>query len=255
MISPKFAKTILNEIFHTGGSGATMTSEEEKASLISSGVQWGVTADEYFNAFKQDGFKVTGETTNELNGHKSKIRQSEWWANSTKNTESKPFKYVSPLTEKETEISLSGWEVGEPSLKPDVSYPSTVYLALFTKMPDRYGVGYQEPQYATDGSETNYMRVNLHVGIITGDKSLNYAFKDEETGASVINNKEIIAYPEVEGDYGWGEILGFGIFDKKEVMSGTPIFWGALSNDGGKINAIKEHVPLFRVGNFKITLH
>ena len=249
MIASKLAKTILNELFHTGGSASSVTAEEEKNNLMAEGVSWGVSAELYALAFDKDGYKINGPTTQKYDQYRARIKQTEWWMSSTKNTESILHEYKDPKTGKQYTVAITGWDVGEPSSKPDIVYPQKSFLALFTQMPDDNGQGYIEPQYTEGGDATNYMRVNLHEGVITGEKSLNMPFKDEITGESVIDNKEIIAYPEVEG-VSWGNIVGFGVFETEDVMSGTPVFWGTMNN----IEAIINRVPLFRVGNFKVTL-
>jgi hypothetical protein len=49
---------------------------------------------------------------------------------------------------------------------------------------------------------------------------------------------------------GWGNIVGFGLFEKDSGEE-APYFWGELErNQEGTVN----HVPLFRIKNFQLFL-
>lgn len=62
-----------------------------------------------------------------------------------------------------------------------------------------------------------------------------------------ITNDEIIFFPEAESN--WGTATHFGIFNSKE--SGQPIIYGALES---AVTIQTNYVPLFRVGQFRLTL-
>lgn len=62
-----------------------------------------------------------------------------------------------------------------------------------------------------------------------------------------ITNEEIIYFPEAESN--WGTATHFGIFPSKE--GGQPTIYGALES---AVTIQANYVPLFRVGQFKLTL-
>lgn len=62
-----------------------------------------------------------------------------------------------------------------------------------------------------------------------------------------ITNEEIIYFPEAESN--WGTATHFGIFPSKE--GGVPIIYGALES---AVTIQTNYVPLFRVGQFRLTL-
>lgn len=143
-----------------------------------------------------------------------------------------------------------GWSYAKASVIDRV-YPAASYLALFTTMPEADGQGYQEPST----TETDYQRVNLLEDFIKREQCLATAEQDtNETsptyGATYITNKNQIVFPEIHKQ-AWGEIQGFGVFETK--AGGQPILWGRFENDQ-TISGEQNKVPLFRVGNFKITL-
>lgn len=248
MIAPKYAQLILNAIFHTGGHVGVSPSEERE-SLIANGVPGaGITAEQYFKAFEANGYKVGSETAKQYDELKALVNASGWFY--TQDTTEEEFQYRNPTSGQTTLTKrFSGWEIKQRS-EQLANYPKTAFLALFTKMPDENGEGYKEPNKADNGETTTYMRVDLHNGIVTGNCSLNTAIKDSDSGMSVLDNSEQIVYPEVYG-FDWGPIIGFGVFEEEEIDAGIPVLWGRLNN---QITATVNRVPLFRTGDFKVTL-
>ena len=125
---------------------------------------------------------------------------------------------------------------------------------------------------------TAYRRMDLNEGIFSKEPVLSSAYKygekaDEKNpnnpykdylGYAYITNKEIIMFPEIvrrnpdgviQKDTastwgGWGNIVGFGLFETKSGEE-APYFWGELErNQEGTVN----HVPLFRIKNFQLFL-
>ena len=127
------------------------------------------------------------------------------------------------------------------------------YVGLFTAMPtctvDEQGkrsLTWGEPDFG------DYRRINLHRGIISDDISLNTASIDIETGGAMVDNKELIVFPEAfkqDREGGWGEIVGFGIFTDPD--EGEPMLWGRLKSP---VEVDEAHIPLFKKADFKIVL-
>lgn len=240
MIHNIYAQKILAALFHTS-LGAIPTKEEEEQQLNAKNIPKEVTAQAYCNAFVANDYVDGGDTIERYNAWKNEIDNCAWFYTETV---AKAIKYTDKNGNEKSEF-FYGWERKENSL-PSTNYPSKAFLALFTKMPDENGDGYEEP----DKESTTYMRVNLNESIITGGKSLNNAVKNTTNGEATLTNKEIIMYPEVYG-IDWGTIVGFGVFQEEEAMTGTPIFWGRLNE---QVTTTINHVPLFRVGDFQVTL-
>lgn len=260
MIALTYAKQILNALFHTGGS-AGITAEQELQNFLdeklvsqykyNNETVYGISAVEYGLAFTADGNKTNGKTTDELNARKSKVSAlSDWYYTAYTDLVEHKYKVTKDDETKEYTVNLKGWYLVKRDSE-QAQYPKNTYLALFTEMPDETGSGYKEP-IGSDGTITTYMRTNLHCAIITGNECLNIATNDEEVGGSLIDNREIVMFPEVVA-HGWGNIVGFGIFQQEDVMTGSPILWGRLKNENG-IDAEVDHVPLFRIGDFRVTL-
>lgn len=262
MISHTYAKNILNALFKTSGSAGT-TSETELNSFNLKNFSFetldsetgkyvtktvtGVSPDEYFQAYKADGYENKNNTI-ELNKKKTLVQSSQWWTVLT--SPSTEFKWTVWVDGKEKEYtkSFTGWYV-EKNEQQKVPYPSSAFLALFTTMPDVNGDNYAEP-----GSETTYIRVNLNEDIIAGEKTLKRA--EDIEGKATTTNQRIIMYPEIDTAV-WGKIKGFGVFDTQTTGVGKPIIWGPLKDDNGNITEVTtqaNYVPLFRIGQFKITL-
>lgn len=239
MIALKYSKSILNALFNLDNSAAIATeAENERAALLASGVRWGADPALYCYYYVQDGYVTTGEGTAELNASKNAINASTYWRTSSV-SESLEYENAQGTTSTRT---FTGWTVVRSQY---FYYPSNAYLALFTTMPDERGSGYAEP-----ADTTTYMRVDLNAGILTGRRSMADAAKDDVTGAATITNKELIVYPEVQG-LDWGTIVGIGVFQEETPGTGRPVFWGRVKP---AVTATTEHVPLFRVGDLKVTL-
>lgn len=250
MIKLSYAQYILNGLFHTGGA-VGVTPEDELKDLNAMGVPTsGYSPNDFFVAFKNNDYKKDENYEKTAKEHKDLVNKSAWYK--TYDIDNQLFKYeVSGASGSTTQqiVYFSGWDIIKKS-EQTTYYPTKAFLALFTTMPNSDGTGYVEPTIVED-KETTYMRVDLHSGVITGNQCLNKAQIDGENGGAVLTNCEIIMYPEVSG-VSWGSIVGFGVFETKEPMVGDPIFWGSISN--GPVLTTTEHVPLFRIGDFKITL-
>jgi hypothetical protein len=242
MVLQKYSMAVLKAIF--GTKGATFDPNEEKDELVAAGVPWGgYTAEDYWEAFKKDGYTEQGPTTNDMNAKRTKVNNSAaWQATATK--EEDFYWYPEGSTTKKT-VSLSGWEISQrESDRP--RWPAGAYLALFTKMPGKDGTGYAEP-----AEGTSYMRINLHRAIISGGSCITSAAEDKTNGGAFIENDEIFVYPEVAGT-AWGTIVGFGVMSTATPRGGDkPQIWGRLKTP---ITTQTERVPLFRLGEFRTEL-
>lgn len=251
MIHPNYSKAILNALFHTK-SGDTTAAYSEKSELMADtetekGLPWiDRTYTDYGAAYVSDGWKTTGETTSKYNKEKARINASQYWYTvddeGTYGFIDKQNNFV--------EQSFTGWKI-EQRKTPNLNYPTSSYLGLFTTMPNENGLGYVEPVIDSEGNMTTYMRVNLLSSILTGSKSMDTAVWDDETATGSISNKELIIYPEVYG-FDWGTIVGVGIFLDKKPGEGSPVFWGRISPE---VSATTGHVPLFRIGDLKVTIN
>ena len=260
MIALKYAKQILNALFHTGGS-AGKSAEEEMEEFKSQGAVtyqykdangnvenvFGVSAGMYMLAFDNDGYIQNGETSRRYNAIKTAVSKSNWYK--VVQTRAEFHEYTEDGDKKS--VAITGWYIVKNS-EQRAKYPSNTYLALFTRMPDENGDNYLEPTNGADGNLTTYMRTNIHCAVITGNECLNHAEKDESTGASTIANREMIMFPRIS-ESNWGKIIGFGIFQEEGAGVGSPVLWGRLKNENG-IDTEVDHVPLFRIGDFKVTL-
>lgn len=279
MISHIYAKNILNALFKTKG-GAGITAEQELASFGLSSFSFeelntetglyeektvnGLTYEDYYNAFVKDGYRERNNTKT-LNDIKNKVSSSQWYTVRTLNTlhykeyevyrvdaEGNFVEKVNATTgkkERETyKKTFYSW-MAKKNEKQNVPYPAKGFLALFTTMPDLDGNNYEEP-----AEGTTYIRVNLKEDIIAGQAVLNLAVNRD--GVALVDNNKIIMYPEIDQN-AWGTIKGFGIFETQERGSGKPIIWGPLKDADGTMTEVvtqSNYVPLFRVGQFKITL-
>ena len=131
-----------------------------------------------------------------------------------------------------------------------VAFPTTPYLALFTKVPTSDGTGYEEP------SSDEYVRILLSSKGATQKNLLTTATVEAGTGddsdklVASVTNQELIFFPEAETS-GWGEVYGFGVFTSSVKNEGTPYFWGELTNS---VTIDQGEIPIFRIGDFKVTL-
>lgn len=262
MISHTYAKNILNALFKTSGSAGT-TAEAELASFNLNSFSFetldsetnkyvtktvtGVSPLEYFQAYKADGYESKNNTI-ELNNKKTKAQSSQWYRVVSSPAVTYEWTVYENGKEKEYSKAFTGWYV-EKNEQQKVPYPSSAFLALFTTMPDVNGDNYVEP-----GSGTTYIRVNLNEDIIAGEKTLKRA--EDIEGKATTTNQRIIMYPEIDTAV-WGKIKGFGVFDTQTTGAGKPIIWGPLKDNNGNITEVTtqaNYVPLFRIGQFKITL-
>lgn len=130
-----------------------------------------------------------------------------------------------------------------------VDFPNIPYLALFTTMPNADGTGYAEPTVA------DYNRVSL---VEKGPKDVQImgeagteAGTGDYTGkrVAVIENQDIIVFPENETvDYN-APVVGFGVFSAK--TGGTLILWGELTEP---VTITAGEIPVFRIGEFVFKL-
>lgn len=213
MLLYKYARDILNELLNAD-SAVTITAGEEHRELFG----------QDYNELSPIEIKTTDEDYEET---VNKVNSSFWFElrNGTATGAYRQYYIV-----KRNNMAMK--------------YPSKSYMALFTQMPDSSGTGYSEP------TASDYIRVNLMVGIISGKVTLKTPYTDENTGEAVIENQELIIFPEAF-ESGWGKIVGFGLFEEETVGMGTPYFWGRLKN---YVEATKNHVPLLRAKDFKVTL-
>lgn len=111
------------------------------------------------------------------------------------------------------------------------SYVKPKYMGLFTAAPTDSSAGVT----FTEISGAGYARANLSVPMANAENR-------------AITNAEIIYFPEAEAN--WGTATHFGIFDAK--TGGEPIIYGALD---APVTVPVNYVPLFRVGQFNLTLN
>ena len=110
------------------------------------------------------------------------------------------------------------------------------YIALSTTEPSADGTNFTEPS-----------SVNGYARAIIG---LNGQAATQVMGNPVngsITNADIIFFPEATAS--WGTITHFGLFTA--ATGGTMMVYGALTTP---ITVGANYVPLFRVGNFTLTL-
>lgn len=192
-------------------------------------------------------------------------------SSTTSDVYSKDITYYYMDYEVET-IEIPSWYLSQNFGANDegAHYPKKAYIGLFTKNPDNYGKGFQEPTWKTNDNLHTYQRMSLHEDLLYGEMSLNEVKRIENTkedeeahgkdyfGHAFVDNKEIVLFPEILDEEGWGTIEGFGIFENEIPTEGeTPYFWGNVTDDAGnatKVPTFKNRVPLFRKGEFKVYL-
>lgn len=110
-------------------------------------------------------------------------------------------------------------------------YVKSKYLGLLTAAPSdgASGVTFQEI------SGAGYARASLSQSMASA-------------ADRAITNAEIIYFPEAEAN--WGTATHFGIFDAK--TGGEPIIYGVLD---APVTVPVNYVPMFRVGQFNLTLN
>lgn len=184
------------------------------------------------------------------------------------------FKYYA-LEENEDSITVNSWLYSQVFGANDngAFYPKKAFIGLFTKMPNAYGKDFIEPEWKTNDNLHTYQRMSLHEDLLYGDMSLNAVrqigvddknYPNDATehkdylGYAFVDNKEIVLFPEILDENGWGEIVGFGLFENEEKTDGeTPYFWGEITNEKGEVTLVpteKWKVPLFRKNEFKVYL-
>ena len=142
-------------------------------------------------------------------------------------------------------------------------YPQSSYIGLFTKMPEKDGTGFIEPPLRAENLEggLTYKRMSLHEGLFSGGYVFNKikeSNNDSYLGYAYLNNKEIIMFPEILLEEGWGDIVGFGVFENEYPVEGEkPFFWGRVLNEQGEMKPVptsEGQVPLFRPNQFEVFL-
>lgn len=111
------------------------------------------------------------------------------------------------------------------------SYVKTKYMGLFSSAPSDSASGVTFTEISGGG----YARASLSLPMASAENKS-------------ITNAEIIYFPEAESN--WGTATHFGIFDAK--TGGEPIIYGALDTP---VTVPVNYVPLFRVGQFNLTLN
>lgn len=111
------------------------------------------------------------------------------------------------------------------------SYVKPKYMGLFSSAPSDGVSGVTFAELTGAG----YARASLSVSMASA-------------ADRAITNAEIIYFPEAEAN--WGTATHFGIFDAK--TGGEPIIYGALDTP---VTVPVNYVPLFRVGQFNLTLN
>lgn len=193
-------------------------------------------------------------------------------SNPISNSKKQTIEYYSIVYDEDITITIPSWYLSQTFGANDEGgiYPKKAFIGLFTKKPDNYGKGFVEPTWKTSDNTHTYQRMSLHEDLLYGDMSLNLVRQIEDTdedkakhdekylGHAFVDNKEIVLFPEILDDAGWGTIEGFGIFENEEPTADeTPYFWGDVTNEKGeptKVETFKNRVPLFRKGEFKVYL-
>jgi len=113
---------------------------------------------------------------------------------------------------------------------------SNCYLALSSTAPNADGTNFTEPD-----SSKGYARA------IIGLQGQSATQVMTAPANGVTQNKDIIFFPEASAS--WGTLTHFGLYSS--ATGGTLVLYGALSEP---ITVSANYVPLFRVGNFSLTL-
>jgi len=110
------------------------------------------------------------------------------------------------------------------------------YMGLSTSTPNADGTNFTEPS-----STLGYARSVIGIS----GQSATQVMGNPSNGS--VSNTDIIFFPEATS--AWGTITHFGLFTA--ASGGTLIVYGALTSP---ITVSANYVPLFRVGNFTLTL-
>ncbi len=113
---------------------------------------------------------------------------------------------------------------------------SNCYIALSTTRPNDDGSNFTEP-----AASTGYARSLIGQSGSTATQVMS----TPANGST--QNTSIIFFPEATS--GWGTITYFGLYNA--ATGGNLVLYGALTNP---ISIAANYVPLFRVGNFSLTL-
>lgn len=113
---------------------------------------------------------------------------------------------------------------------------SSCYLALSSTTPNQDGSNFTEPS-----STAGYARAVVGLS----NQSATQVMSAPTNGTT--QNKEIIFFPEASSS--WGTLTHFGLYSA--ASGGNLILYGALSSP---ITVAANYVPLFRAGNFSLTL-
>lgn len=113
---------------------------------------------------------------------------------------------------------------------------SNCYLALSSTAPNADGTNFTEPD-----STKGYARA------IIGLQGQSATQVMDVPSGGVTQNKDIIFFPEASAS--WGTLTHFGLYTS--ATGGTLVLYGSLSEP---ITVATNYVPLFRVGNFSLSL-
>jgi hypothetical protein len=113
---------------------------------------------------------------------------------------------------------------------------SNCYIALSTTAPNADGTNFTEPL-----SSAGYARSIIGLS----STSATQVMSSPSGGAT--SNSSIIFFPEATAS--WGTVTHFGLFTS--ASGGNLVLYGTLTNP---IAVAANYVPLFRVGNFSLTL-
>lgn len=239
----------------------------------------------YYSSIREDGYPIDKETLQiKINAtYIYKTTATLYYGYTYRNGQStssvfyvqKTLDYYTLGSDDSMELSLESWLYSQVFGANDEGayYPKKAFIGLFTEMPDAYGKNFVEPTWKTNDNLHTYQRISLHEDLLYGDMSLNNVrqigadseeYPNDATehsaylGYAFVDNKEIVLFPEILDESGWGEIVGFGLFENEEPTEGeTPYFWGNITNKEGIITSVpteKWKVPLFRKNEFKIYL-
>ena len=113
---------------------------------------------------------------------------------------------------------------------------SNCYIALSTTSPNADGTNFTEPS-----TSAGYARSIIGLSGTTATQVMS----NPTAGAS--SNTSIIFFPEATAS--WGTVTHFGLYSSQ--TGGSLVLYGTLTNP---IAVAANYVPLFRVGNFSLTL-
>ncbi|HHT53317.1 MAG TPA: hypothetical protein GX011_00020 [Clostridiales bacterium] len=113
---------------------------------------------------------------------------------------------------------------------------SNCYIALSTTAPNADGTNFTEPL-----TSAGYARSIIGLS----GTSATQVMSSPSGGAT--SNTSIIFFPEATAS--WGTVTHFGLFTS--ASGGNLVLYGTLTNP---IAVAANYVPLFRVGNFSLTL-